>query len=1537
MRIKLKVYRILKILAFLTFTFLKTGGQGALYASDFYWENPLVITKSDSRFPSVLQLNDGALVFWEEIDIKNKVLYLSARRYYSQNDYKDLPRFAGPLSFYGEAVPDIYSAAVMKDGNILVAMGKDEKSISLYLSDSNASAFSEYTIQTPLPMLAPRLFTDAAGSLRMFTSVGDEESFSIYTAESKDGKNWSRFSQFQPTQNLRNCFSPFLLGNTLIFQAQYASGGSLNRYSYQLYLTRRDEKGNWSQPILLSDEASLSTRDKTAFFNYQNQRPVLCSFNGSTFVAWERSSGASAEIWCAELDENSLYIKKGSAQAVASRGNSSRAQLFTYQNKLFLQWFDSRRGKDSVYLAKMTGDLWEESALAEDKYLNSFPHPLIFNDGSLSFVWQQSTDSTSSASKNSIAILLPDKSVLPPSFTPLSYKKGSASKNQTVKIRINFPEDSSKIAGYSYSWQKDSPQEPEKYLQHFTKDSNITLNAFEDGYYYLSARVVDYAGNWSQAAEISYHLDLTPPLPPEVKPSDVDKYGFITSNTFSLNWQPSVSEDTSYYTYRLDYLGEIPKSIAVSKNHPMRLSEEKVSEIKSSLEERYKKTAFKKRNFSQSQKASSLRTKRFYSMDNGLYSLSVWAVDLVGNVSEQSNAIVILNKFQPETYISSLEQKKNETGQTILQLKGSGFTYDGKVSRIYIDADGKEPYDYTASLTENAYNISSNKSINGLILPSELEPGAYKIGLFHTDRGLYFSDRILNITQNGTVKIEAPYHYQPKVSAAFRQFSYNISANFIMSIILFAFVIIIIIFLSLSIINAGVLMFSKNHKKKEKQPSLKRKLIRYTYMLVVSIVLVITIQNGRNIIKVQSKTFAEGLQDRVNVLMESLCSGVKNFLPSNNLLELTALPSQKDAMPEVKYITILGQPQNTESVDNLNYIWATNDPDINLKMKTYTLVYGESSITDETILNITNSFYSLDKEIAEKEGLLSNQIEELSEQANSLYASSQKEDLDEAERLSAVIVDLRNKLDKELSDFSKEAAGSYPNFDFSLNNTEFIFYRPVVYRKARSNNYIHGLVYLELSTQSVVDALKTEIKNIIIRSVIIALLALLAGVIGSIIFASLIVRPIKKLEAHVNLVGQTKNKANLKGRDVLIKSKDEIGRLGTAVNNMTRELVANAEEEALVMDGKAVQMAFLPLSSEGPGSREKSTCARYKDSQLECFGYYEGESGVSGDYFDYKRLDEKWFVIIKCDASGHGIPAAIIMTVVATIFRRYFQSWTYKKNGVRFDDLLSQINDFIEELGLKGKFATLIVCLLNVESGELYMCNAGDNIVHIYDSQSRAMKQLTLASAPTAGVFTSDLVNMKGGFKIEKTILNHGDVLYLYTDGIEESTRRRRTSDYQVIKEFVQVHKNNPKTHEDEVELKEEDSKEEFGPERIKAIIEAVYNRQSYELKKDANPNLSEKLIFDFSKAAGSVEDSILALASIEKVFRMYKSPSVQATDYIKVDKKIDECLFKYFNKYNDYAAQKSDDSTGSHYVDYDRMQEDEQSDDLTLLAIKRI
>jgi hypothetical protein len=268
---------------------------------------------------------------------------------------------------------------------------------------------------------------------------------------------------------------------------------------------------------------------------------------------------------------------------------------------------------------------------------------------------------------------------------------------------------------------------------------------------------------------------------------------------------------------------------------------------------------------------------------------------------------------------------------------------------------------------------------------------------------------------------------------------------------------------------------------------------------------------------------------------------------------------------------------------------------------------------------------------------------------------------------------------------------------------------------------------------------------------------------------------------------------------------------------------------------------------------------------------------------------------------------------------------------MHIEDLVYQINDFIETLGFKGRFAAFTLCLFDSQTGAARFCNAGDNIIHWYDASDKMIKTVTFRGSPAAGVLPNNLIESKGGYTVQNLTLDHGDILFLFTDGIEEAKRRFRNAAFEEI--FCEEGKKDTPHATHTVGQ----GNEELGPDRVKDIINAVMNRRVYTLHKYHNPEGEDHgLVFDFSVCTGTVEEAIMAMVSVEKVFRMYKNPKAGANSRVLVDKKVDEFLRRHFRQYREYCYNTKESPGNDAYMYYTYVQEDDQYDDLTILGVNR-
>ncbi len=1526
----------------------------AASAADYYWESPAPVGSGDSRFPSSATNGVASVVVWQEVvrDPGNAGRIWLSARIYDGVSWRDRPRFAGPIAFAGD-VPSVATVTIDQKNRILVSAASGVNEISVWSSQDWGASFTAANVRGETDkVLAPRIYVRSDGGYLLFATRGGQDNFTLVYARSDNGTEWSPLAPFGPATGRKRAFLPVSASDgrndIVVFQAFLDVN---NRSSYQLYSTVSTDRGqSWSQPAMITSFSEPGTQPGSAAAapeGWHNQRARLVRIGKGLSLVWERSRTTTERyaIYYGNLDSRGAIA--GPVERVSSGdGYCFDPDIIAVDGIPTVVWFDNRRGSNRVYMARKEGLLWSETDLSRNAPESVFAR-VVSAGNSLEVYWQEA------AGKDRFAVvrLAPDRSVKKPRLVAENFPAGGKGRGQLARVSLSLPDDSSGIAGYSWSWGEGSPPEVPREIGHLPQDPLPPLEAAYDGPWFLGVRAADYAGNWSDPAYVSYTRDTIPPAPPVIERGDIDANGFLSSNTASLSWRPAVDEDIAGYSWSLEYLAPNEYLAVLASGGPgSPVSARAVPPSSFDFE-----TAAANR-FRPPVPASRVMTKdavtSFQNLDNGIYALSVAAIDSVGNVGQPAIRYFACDKYVPHTYITYVDSAVDEAGAVRLSIVGRGFAEGGLLSEVYLDRDGKAPYDLTLARRDGRFTVVNDRLVSGITL-QDTEVGEYRVGLAHPARGLSFSKPILTVTSSGTVKFgDYRYDFTPpwKVASASRAAPFRADTLLLYSILAFAVLASlasaygiastaqdsISIRSEVRALITGDIMPSEKRKKavslRKRGLGLRFKLAFFTTTLVISVVLIVSIPLGLRFSMNQERTLAKGLESRVEVLLESLASGARAYLPSQNVLELGFLPAQMSALDEAMSATITGTGLDGQAT-GIDYVWATNAPDASSKIDTRELQPGRSRYSAPENAEIESRVKALDDEAVRAVGELSSGIVALTQEGRKLALNTDAESVNRRDEIQTITRQLEEKLNAELARLSKAGMGSYPAYDpdaLSRDVTRYVFFKPVMYRRGAETAYVRGTVRVEISTETLLKSVASERRALVWTTALVALVAVLIGVAGALVLASIIISPIRKLASHVAKIRDTEDKEKLEGQDIKLSSRDEIGLLGETINDMTHGLVKAAAASKDLTVGKEVQKMFIPLETDTTG--KKLTCGSSSDANADFFGYYEGAKGVSGDYFDYIKLDDRHYAFIKCDVAGKGVPAALIMVEVATLFLDYCKDWKYEKQGYRLDVIVSRINDLIESRGFKGRFAAFTMAIFDSVSGDMHICNAGDNLVHVYDARARKMKLITLPECSAAGVFPSFMVDMKGGFKVVTQRLNPGDVAFFYTDGIEEAKRLFRTKDL-VVHACAEPGLEKEAPHGNHSVGQDN---EELGPERVNAIIEAVMTRGSYTLRKwhDSDPDATYD--FDFTSCEGTIEEAIIALVAVEKVFRMYRDPAATEFDRVQTDRKVDTFLNAHFRQYGLFCAKRKDHPDHAEYLYYTNVREDAQYDDLTILGIRK-
>jgi serine phosphatase RsbU (regulator of sigma subunit)/predicted ester cyclase len=153
--------------------------------------------------------------------------------------------------------------------------------------------------------------------------------------------------------------------------------------------------------------------------------------------------------------------------------------------------------------------------------------------------------------------------------------------------------------------------------------------------------------------------------------------------------------------------------------------------------------------------------------------------------------------------------------------------------------------------------------------------------------------------------------------------------------------------------------------------------------------------------------------------------------------------------------------------------------------------------------------------------------------------------------------------------------------------------------------------------------------------------------------------------------------------------------------------------------------------------------------------FYQPAREVGGDFYDFHLLSEGRLGLVVGDATGKGVPAALVMSTTLGMLQLAARALDSSPGEV-----LKQVNETLLARIPSNMFVTCFYAILEPESGRLSYANAGHDLPYLWHSGE--CEELRARGMPL-GLMPQMSYEEKG------IVLQEGDSALLYTDGLVEA------------------------------------------------------------------------------------------------------------------------------------------------------------------------
>jgi len=153
---------------------------------------------------------------------------------------------------------------------------------------------------------------------------------------------------------------------------------------------------------------------------------------------------------------------------------------------------------------------------------------------------------------------------------------------------------------------------------------------------------------------------------------------------------------------------------------------------------------------------------------------------------------------------------------------------------------------------------------------------------------------------------------------------------------------------------------------------------------------------------------------------------------------------------------------------------------------------------------------------------------------------------------------------------------------------------------------------------------------------------------------------------------------------------------------------------------------------------------------------YRSAREVGGDFYDFHLLSGGRLGLVVGDATGKGVPAALVMSTTCGMLQVTAQALDSSPREV-----LERVNEALLSRIPSNMFVTCFYAILEPESGRLTYANAGHDVPYVRRGGGEA-EELRARGMP--------LGLMPGmGYEEKETVLNVGEAALFYSDGLVEA------------------------------------------------------------------------------------------------------------------------------------------------------------------------